>query len=141
MTALAPNAAAAEATPPNVPETRQSFAVAAWRLIKGEDAVLKNRTTFHWCTKDHQSDDKKHNGMYCTHTDAGHDAWRARIDKRKENKAKQATGNTGAAVAPDAKPASAATDDSKKLALSNSLRTALLTHAGLSNDLYDKIWA
>ena len=63
VTALATTAAAAAAPLDNVPEpgTRKPYAVAAcWlMLIKGEDIVIKDRTTFHWCTKDHWSDDKK----------------------------------------------------------------------------------
>ena len=56
----------------------------------------------------------------------------------KDGKGKPAAKQAAAAAAPVSAPAKEALTN--KLAFSKSLRTALLTHTGLSNDLFEKIW-
>ena len=80
-----------------------------------------------------------YNRMYCTHNTTSYDAWRKSRDE--EKKKKQLT-----KVA--AEPAKNETTESeekqaattKKLSLSDKLRIALITHAGLSNDAFARIW-
>ena len=70
------------------------------------------------------------------HTTSGHDAW------RKEHDAKQAAGPNGRRqYQKQADPQPDAANAAKKLALSESLRTAMCTQAGLSTDLFDRLWA
>ena len=73
--------------------------------------------------------------MYCTHTTAEHDAWRKEQDERRRKR-------YGDSKKSEDKPPSSNTDDAakKKLALSESLRTALCTQAGLSSDAAERIW-
>ena len=42
---------------------------------------------------------------------------------------------------PSATPSTAPNADAKKLALSESLRTAMCTQAGLSSDVSDRLWS
>ena len=91
---------------------------------------------WHWCKGDHYSGGVKHNGKYATHKTCEHDTWRKEQDDRNAEKmAKRLAGKrTGTPSAPKTEPAA------KKLALSDKLRTALTTKAGLSNKMYDSIW-
>ena len=75
--------------------------------------------------------------MYAKHDNAGHDAWRKNIDDKRD-KAK-ATASTGTSSTTASTTASAKANN-KKLALSESLRTALCTQAGLSANAADRIW-
>ena len=102
------------------------YTVKAWRLEKeGETKVVSGRT-YHWCTKTHYSGGKEHNGMYCLHDTAGHDAWRKQHDAEKarkegENPVPPDTNNTAKTVHFE-QPS-----EPKKLSLSEKLRTALAT--------------
>ena len=70
--------------------------------------------------------------MYAPHKTCDHDKWRKEQDKR--NAQKYAGKRTETPSTPEFEPAA------KKLALSDKLRTALTTKAGLSNKMYDSIW-
>ena len=87
--------------------------------------------TYHWCTKDHDwSGSVKHNGMYAMHEESGHDGWHAEMDARREKNKK---GGTKLSSTPTETQASKPADETKTLALSDSLCTALSTHAGVSH--------
>ena len=127
---------AAAGTTPTRRGKKQPYTVEAWRLVKTTDTVEVKGTTWHWCTKDHYSGGEVHNGMYAKHDCAGHDAWRKDIDdKRAKNK-------QGTPVPPAAAttPTTPTVPNDKKLALSESLRTALCTQAGMSADAADRLW-
>ena len=116
---------------------RAPYTVRAWRLEKTNgDSFEKEGQTWHWCTKDHWSGGKVHNGMYCHHATKDHDAWRIEQDKAYASKKTKAS-TTPAAPTPASNKTEAET---KKLALSDKLRTALTTQAGLSSEAYSKIW-
>ena len=103
-------------------------------------------TTYHWCTGDHWSGGVKHNGMYANHPTSEHDNWRIETDAKREtkygNKRSDTSGPTvlpGTTTSSDT-PTVVSDASQKKLALSESLRTALCTQAGMSSDLADRIW-
>ena len=121
------------------PKAGGSYSVAPWRLVHKGDTIEKGKLTYHWCTEDHWSGGVAHQGMYAVHAPGEHAAWRAELDA-KSGKGKPATkqATVAAAAAPVLAPAKG--ELSNKLALSESLRTALSTHTGLSSDLFEKIW-
>jgi hypothetical protein len=95
---------------------REPYTVAACRLIKKEDKVTVKGKDFFWCTGNHYSGGKKHNGMYVDHKSCDHDSWHKAIhDKR-------TTCNPGGKslteTPTDAKPAPA---QEKKLTLNDKL--------------------
>ena len=84
--------------------------------------------------------------MYCLHTPgAGHKKWQERKDEQKAEEKKRraqrdpdpsAQGTVGSST-----PSTSSTGDgSKKLALSQQLRYALVTQAGITGDHFQKIW-
>ena len=84
--------------------------------------------------------------MYAKHDNAGHDAWNKDIDDKREANHRAKKGAGGGTNTPGTStPASAVTpmmiSSTKKLALSESLCTALCTQTGLSADVADRIWA
>ena len=80
----------------------------------------------------------KYNGMYCTHNTDNHEAWRKHRD---EEKKKRQLAKVGTESAEEEKAITEKPDAStKKLALSEKLRTALTTQAGLSQDAFSRIW-
>ena len=94
---------------------------------------MKDGKEWHWCMKDHYHDGAVKNGMYAPHKTSEHDAWRKAHDEkqgRKHNSYKK----------DDATPSTAPSADAKKLALSESLRTALCTQAGLSTQEAARLW-
>ena len=110
------------------------------RLIKGGPTKTFNGTVMYWCTGDHWSGGKCHNGMYVTHEPGKHDEWRKAQDERNaKRKARRNAAQTPSGGDGDKSgtPADAA---AKKLALSEKLRTALSTHAGLSGEAFSRIW-
>ena len=75
-----------------------------------------------------------HNGMYARHKTYEHDAWRKDFDENKAN-VKNLKAN------PSATSNNAQNADAKKLALSESLLTAMCTQAGLSSEVADCLWS
>ena len=116
------------------------YTVKPWRLeFKGE-TIEKDGTTHYWCRGGHWSGGVKHDGMYCTHKTSEHAAWRKAQDERNERR-RQRPGGRPPSNQGDKPPSNPPADaQAKKLALSESLRTALCTQAGLSSDVADRIW-
>ena len=123
-------------------EKKAPYTVKPWRLEHKGDTVTVDGDTWHWCTKDHYSGGNTYNGMYAKHDNSGHDAWRKEIDDKREANHRARKGAGGGANTPGAPvaPTPANMNPTKKLALSESLRTALCTQAGLSADVADRIW-
>jgi hypothetical protein len=92
-------------------------------LIKKEDKVTVNSKEYFWCTGDHCSGGKKHNGMYADHKSCDHNSWRITID---EQRATRNLGKSLTETSADAKPAPA---PEKKLTLNDKLRNAFCTQA------------
>jgi hypothetical protein len=106
--------------------------VAAWRLVEMEDKVTVNGKDYYWCTGDHYSGGKKHNGMYADHKSCDHDSWRKTIDDRRATRnPRKASNDTPAAATPAPEI---------KLTLNDKLRNAFCTQAGLSAEAVDCIW-
>jgi hypothetical protein len=110
---------------------KQPHTVEPWKLEHKGSTILKNGRTYHWCTKDHWSNNTKYNGMYQPHSTEHHDAWRKAKDEEK------GFGKSVTSESESSKPEA----EQKKLLLSEKLRTALTTQAGLSHDAYTRIWA
>ena len=108
------------------------YTVAAWRLKKKGESQTKYGIEWQWCTKDHYSGGVVHTGMYAHHKKYEHDAWRKDFDEKKAN------GKTSKAY-PSANPSTAPNAYAKKLALSESLCTAMCTQAGLSSEVADRL--
>ena len=96
----------------------------AWRMKKGELMIKKEGKTWYWCPKHVYQG--KYDGLYVTHKPEDHDEWaknRNRFKKRekKDEKDKEMTSNEFANNA-----------NENSLALSNSLKAALLTRCDLT---------
>ena len=72
--------------------------------------------------------------MYARQKTYEHDAWRKDFDEKKAN------GKTSKANS-SATPSTAPNADANKLALSESLCTAMCTQAGLSSEVDDRLWS
>ncbi len=108
---------------------------------KAEHSMIKwDGKTWYWCDN-HTYNNKGvvTQGMYVFHKPgAEHDAWRTKKDCFKEGGPKEHTVTTPKVPT----PAPRSTDSSAaKLSLSKSLQAALVTTAGLSADLFQKIWS
>jgi hypothetical protein len=97
---------------------------AEWRLVKKEDKLTVNSKDYYWCTGNHYSGGKKHNGMYADHKSCDHDSWHKTIGDC------CATCNPGKAS--NDTPAAATSAPEMKLTLNDKLHNAFCTQAGLS---------
>ena len=113
---------------------KQHHTVPDWKLEFKGTTMQRNGKEYSWCTEDHWSAGIKHNGMYQLHDTHGHADWRKRVDAEKAAKRDGAVSNTA-----DQTNATSNADQ-KKLSLSDNLRAALTTHAGLSHDEMSRIW-
>lgn len=113
--------------------------VDSWRLVEQKGGcVFHDGRLWSFCKGDHWSGGVKYNGMYCTHNTDNHEAWRKHRD---EEKKKRQLAKVGTESAEEEKANTEKPDAStKKLALSEKLRTALTTQAGLSQDAFSRIW-
>ena len=110
------------------------------RLVNEGPTKMIDGRKYYWCTKDHYSGGKCINGMYATHEPGKHDEWRKELDDKAAIR-KAARQGTKPASEGDATKSGATSDaETKKLALSEKLRTALSTHAGLSGEAFSRIW-
>ena len=115
-----------------------AYTVEPWRLEHKGETTLHEGSTWSWCKGDHWSNMVKHNGMYCKHDTAGHDAWRKHHDDTKaksQGDQYKPTNDSGTSAKEPEKDEA----QPKKLALSERLRTALTTHTGLSSEAYNRI--
>ena len=119
--------------------TRQPHTVEEWKLKHEGETKHKYGKVYHWCTKDHWSNGIKHNGMYQLHSTADHDEWRKAKDAEKA--AKKQSEAAGSDVSNNQPNAGTSEAEKKKLALSDKLRAALTTQAGLSQEAFGRIWA
>ena len=97
-----------------------------WRKKKGEPMIKKDGKTWYWCPK-HVSRDGNYDGLYVTHKPEDHDEWaknRNRFKKR-EKKDESYKQDENSNETPD-------NEKEKSLALSNSLKAALLTRCDLT---------
>ena len=113
---------------------KNPYTVAPWRLEKKEETITKEGIEWHWCTKDHYSGGEIKNGCYARHRTCDHYSWRKDFDEKK-SKGKHPYDKSNESSKYDTAPAV------KKLALSETLRTALCTQAGLSSDAADRLWS
>lgn len=125
-----------------------------WRLTKVENneehnKVFRNGRTYYWCNDGHSFDGTKC-GMYVYHKPgAEHVAWQKKKtenqQRKNERRAKyekdRSAGDDQKSTPPHPAAAGTAADAStKKLSLSQHLKSALVTHAGLSDDQFQTIW-
>ena len=114
----------------------KKYTIAPWLLVKKGDTLKCNKGhTWHWCTEEHYSDGAAHKGMYATHPPGKHAEWRADIDRKRATPGGAASTNSS-----DPSQTVVNDDTKKKLALSEKLRTALTTQAGLSQEAFTRIW-
>ena len=104
----------------------RTLSIAEWRKVKGAPMVQRDDKTWWWCPKHVLTG--HYDGLYVTHKPEDHDEWQQRKDAR--NKAR----NNGG-VAADTKPVS----EEKKLALTDSLKAALLTRCDLTGAQVDAL--
>jgi hypothetical protein len=103
------------------------YKVAEWRLKKTfGDTVDKDGKTFHWCSKQHQ--DGK--GMYVTHKEEDHTAWKEKKDQWKANKSSKG-GNSN----------SKAQEKNKSMTLSDGLKAAMVSKFKCSAADAEKLYA
>ena len=147
---------AGNSTPSNGPKSddgKTRWAIDEWRLTKvdngkefGEIRHPKNKSDerpYYFCEDGHFNEGKKC-GMYCTHKPGeGHKQWyaakQARNAERKVNRGKRDRDTSTSATTPAIKPSG---DDAskKKLALSDSIQSALTTQLGMTPDHWKSVW-
>ena len=125
-----------------------------WRLKKinngkefGEicNPMYANDTRQHYFCEDGHYCDGKKVGMYCTHKPgARHDEWCARKLARrgaeKERRGKRDRDSPALATQPPTPAAPADDANKKRLALSDSIQSALTTQLGMAPDHWKSIW-
>jgi hypothetical protein len=118
------------------PVQRGATSVEEWRMVKVGETVDRDDRKWHWC-KDHIMDGV-YDGLYVLHPPSGHAEWQANKDRKNAERAayrakKPATSNPT--------PAAASTTAGKKLALSDSLRAALVTDHAMTPEAVDALMA
>ena len=113
-----------------------------WLVEYAGDTITKNGTEYTFCREEHWLNGEKVQSMYHTHKKGQHDAWKKASDERyaKRQAARQRS-QQGSQQVPPGSETVVNDETKKKLALSEKLRTALTTQAGLSNDAFNRIWA
>lgn len=103
---------------------KSRFDIPEWRLKKTlGTTVEKDGKTYHWCSKQHN----KGKGMYVTHAEKDHVAWQ---EKKSSN---DSSSNSNSS--------SKSTSDKKSLALSDSLKAAMVTKFKCSKEEATKLWS
>jgi hypothetical protein len=119
---------------------RTTSSVEDWRKVKVGDTVERDDRVWHWC-KDHVMEGV-YDGLYVLHPPSGHAEWQVNKDRKKAERAAQWAARKPAG---STAPLPAATDSSsaaeKKLALSDSLRAALVTDHAMSPEAVDALMA
>ena len=116
-------------------KTKGPWKMSAWRLdYQGDKLTRPDGTEYHWCKCDHWSGGEIKNGSYNRHLPGKHDEWRKGVDEQRRTKYEKTNtvSDASTTVVNDA--------TKKKLALSEKLRTALTTQAGLSQEAFTRIW-
>lgn len=110
------------------------WAVEKWRVEYKGPTIERDGVTHHWCK--HHKIEGKYDGMYFTnHTEATHSDWQDKRDRTKKRKQNRNGGNPATTTtAPASK-----TDESKKMEVSNKLRSALATNLCVSEEDINKI--
>jgi hypothetical protein len=131
------NATGAATTVSGSRKNRGVWKVAEWRLkYDGDTKKDKDGNVYHWCKEEHWSGGVAHNGMYARHLPGKHDEWRKEMDEQRRKRREKFTRDT-----PPAGSKTVVNDATKKkLALAESLQTALATQAGLSQQAFSNIW-
>jgi hypothetical protein len=121
---------------------RSATSVDAWRLVKVGETVNRDDRTWHWC-KEHRMDGV-YDGMYVLHPPSGHAEWQADKDRKKVERGKANAARRPVASNPTPAAASnpaASNPAAQKLALSDSLRAALVTDHAMSPEAVDALMA
>ena len=90
-----------------------------WRMTKTEPMIQREGKTWYWCAK-HVSPGK-YDGLYVTHKPENHDKWVKNRNRFKSHEKKE-----------ESEINASNKENDKSLALSNSLKAALLTRCDLS---------
>lgn len=119
--------------------------VEEWRFKFDGKAKTVNEREWHWCDQEHWANGEKVHGLYVRcHGPGEHEAFKkeadARYAARTANKGSHPSGPHRRNQFQKSEPATATNDASKKLVLSEKLRTALTTQAGLSQEAFSRIW-
>jgi len=94
-----------------------------WRMKKGEQTVERDGKTWHWCPK--PVSPGRNDGLYVTHKPEDHEEWAKNRNRFKKNKKDDEKKE-------DKDNESSTKSNDKSLALSNSLKAALLTRCDLT---------
>jgi hypothetical protein len=117
--------------------------VEKWRAVKTSDSVTKDGKTYYWCK--HHVITGKYDGLYVTsHDEAHHEEWSAQKQQfRGSNRNKAAATPTNPPSRPTTtnQPAqSQNTSDNKKLALSDKMKSVLLTRTGMTEQELEQLF-
>ena len=102
----------------------------AWRMTKTTPMVEKDGKTWYWCP--HHVYEDKYNGLYVTHKPEDHEDWVKRKQSYKDRMTKKKTSDV---------PKDDDADDSsgKKLTLTDTLKTALMTKCDITGAQADAL--
>ena len=112
---------------------KKKFGIEEWRMIKQGNTKVVNGVTFWWCP--HHKNEGQFDGLYVTHKPSEHASWKAERDKKnaawkekrrpKTEKSSTSSGKTPA---------------SKRLVMSEKLKSVLITKLSCSDADADEIW-
>jgi hypothetical protein len=112
-----------------------------WRAVKTSDSVTKDGKTYHWCK--HHVIPGKYDGLYLTsHDESHHDEWAAQKQSRGSNRNKAALTSNNPSRPPTNQTTAQSqnTSDNKKLALSDKMKSVLLTRTGMSEPELEQLF-
>ena len=106
--------------------------IAAWRMKKGPEKLDRDGKTWFWCP--HHKMEGQYDGLYVTHRPEEHDVWLKRKNERltRRRRAKENQNDSEHGKQPGE-------DGSKKLVISDSLKSALMTHMDVSPEQIDAL--
>ena len=120
--------------------TKKPNNVEDWRFKFDGETKTVNEKEWHWCKEKHYANGNEVHGLYVRcHGKGGHEAWQKTMNEQYAQRKAAREAKQGSTTSDSKTVVNDATK--KKLALSERLRTAMTTQAGLSQEAFNRIYA
>ena len=113
--------------------TKKKFGIEEWRMNKQGNTKVVNGVTYWWCP--HHRNEGQFDGLYVTHKPSEHDSWKAERDRKNaawKDKRRSKTDKSSTS--------SGKTPASKRLVMSEKLKSVLVSKLSCSDADADDIW-
>lgn len=113
--------------------TKKKFGIEEWRMSKQGNTKIVNGVTYWWCP--HHRNEGQFDGLYVTHKPSEHDSWKAERDRKNaawKDKRRSKTDKSSTS--------SGKTPASKRLVMSEKLKSVLVSKLSCSDADADEIW-